>query len=103
MTSDEFQTDLAKKAVGLPVINTQSAKDAYGQNSPHLQGKNLKALTKNKPAPAFQANPYQGVTNNQLEILWYQLGKGQLDINTTLRMVDEKAVQEIEKLKAAAK
>ncbi|MBD2864059.1 extracellular solute-binding protein [Paenibacillus oceani] len=100
MTSDEYQTDIAKKALGLPVITTQSAKDAFGQDNPNLAGKNLKALTKNKPAAPFQQSPYQAITNNQLEKLWYQLGKGQLDINTTLRMADENAVKEIEKLKS---
>lgn len=65
-----------------------------------MTGKNLKALTKNKPAAPFQQSPYQAITNNQLEKLWYQLDKGQLDINTTLRMADENAVKEIEKLKS---
>lgn len=101
MTSDEFQTEMAQKALGLPVITTQSAKDAFGKDNPNLKGKNLKALTKNKPAAPFQQSPYQAITNNQLEKLWYQLGKGQLDINTTLRTADENAVKEIEKLKAS--
>ncbi|WP_405462234.1 ABC transporter substrate-binding protein [Paenibacillus sp. HJGM_3] len=101
MTSDEFQTEMAQKALGLPVITTQSAKDAFGKDNPNLKGKNLKALAKNKPAAPFQQSPYQAITNNQLEKLWYQLGKGQLDINTTLRMADENAVKEIEKLKAS--
>lgn len=100
MTSDEYQTEIAKKALGLPVITTQSAKDVFGQDNPNLTGKNLKALTKNKPVTPFQKSPYQAITNNQLEKLWYQLGKDQFDINTTLRMADENAVKEIEKLKS---
>lgn len=101
MTSEEFQIEIAKKALGLPVIKSQAAKDAYGQGNPNLAGKNLKALTKNKPAAPFQQSPYQAITNNQLEKLWYQLGKGQMDINTTLRMADENAIKEIDKLKAS--
>jgi hypothetical protein len=64
-----------------------------------LQGKNLKALTRNKPAKPFAQSPYQAITNNQLEKTWYKLGKGQMDVNTALREAAEMAEKEIANLK----
>lgn len=85
MTSDEFQKTISEKALGIPVVKSQEVKDAYGKENPFLQGKNLKALTLNSPALPFEQSPYQPITNNQLEKIWYQLGKGQLDVNTADR------------------
>jgi multiple sugar transport system substrate-binding protein len=98
MTSDEFQMNLSKQA-NLPVVTTQAVKDAFGQDNPYLQGKNLKALTRNKPAKPFAQSPYQAITNNQLEKTWYKLGKGQMDVNTALREAAEMAEKEIANLK----
>lgn len=100
MTSDEFQKMISEKALGIPVVKSQEVKDAYGKENPFLQGKNLKALTLNSPALPFEQSPYQAITNNQLEKIWYQLGKGEFDVNTALRMAAEMAEVEIEALKA---
>ncbi|MDF2718562.1 MAG: hypothetical protein K0R28_5487, partial [Paenibacillus sp.] len=88
------------QALGLPVVKTQAVKDAFGLENPHLQGKNLKSLSRNKPAAPFQQSAYQAITNNQLEKIWYQLGKGQLDVNTALRNASEMAEKEIANLKS---
>jgi multiple sugar transport system substrate-binding protein len=101
MTSDEFQTSISRQALGLPVVKTQSVKDAFGQDNPFLQGKNLKSLTRNKPAAPFPQSPYQAITNNQLEKVWYDLGKGKMDVNTALRTASEMAEKEIANLKSS--
>jgi multiple sugar transport system substrate-binding protein len=100
MTSDEYQMSISKQALGLPVVKTQTVKDAFGIENPNLQGKNLKSLTRNKPAAPFEQSPYQAITNNQLEKIWYQLGKGQMDVNTALRTASEMAEKEIANLKS---
>jgi multiple sugar transport system substrate-binding protein len=101
MTSDEYQMNISKQALGLPVVKTQTVKDAFGIENPNLQGKNLKSLTRNKPAAPFEQSPYQAITNNQLERIWYQLGKGQMDVNTALRTASEMAEKEIANLKSS--
>lgn len=100
MTSDEYQTHIAKKALGFPVITTQSVKDSYGQDNPHLQGKNVKALLKNKPALPPVGSQYSRTAGVQFERIMYQLGKGQLDMNTALRQMEENANKDIEKAKS---
>ncbi|MEF3310904.1 ABC transporter substrate-binding protein [Paenibacillus sp. GYB004] len=101
MTSDEYQMNISKQALGLPVVKTPAVKDAFGIDNPNLQGKNLKSLTSNKPAAPFQQSAYQAITNNQLEKIWYQLGKGQMDVNTALRTASEMAEKEIANLKSS--
>lgn len=43
LLSDEFQTELSKNGMK-PVINSEAAKQAFGQNLWHMQGKNLDAV-----------------------------------------------------------
>ncbi|MDF2717792.1 MAG: hypothetical protein K0R28_4717 [Paenibacillus sp.] len=102
LTSDEVQLSMSKQALAFPVTNTQSVKDAYGQDSPFLQGKNVRALLKSKPADPFEASPYHRTAGIVLERTMYQLAKGGLDVNTALRTMSEEADKEIEKAKAAA-
>jgi hypothetical protein len=83
-------------------VNSQAVKDAFGQDTPFLQDKNVKALMKAKPADPFPGSPYQRTAGVQFEKLMYQLTKGAMDVNTGLRTMAEEAEKEIEKAKSAA-
>ncbi|TMV49592.1 extracellular solute-binding protein [Paenibacillus mesophilus] len=102
LTSDEVQMHLAKKALAFPVINNQAVKDAYGQEATFLQGKNVRALLKNKPADPIPASPYHRYASAAFGKYMYHLSKGTVDVNTALRTMTEEADKEIEKAKAPA-
>jgi multiple sugar transport system substrate-binding protein len=102
LTSDEVQTSMSKQALAFPVTTNQAVKDAFGQDTPFLQGKNVRALLKSKPADPFPSSPYSRTAGVVLERTMYQLTKGAMDVNTALRTMSEEADKEIEKAKAAA-
>ncbi|RKN85548.1 ABC transporter substrate-binding protein [Paenibacillus ginsengarvi] len=102
LASDEVQTNMSRKALAFPVTTSQAAKDAFGQDTPFLQGKNVRALLKSKPADPFPSSPYQRTAALPLEKTMYELTKGAMDVNTALRKMAEDGDKDIEKAKAAA-
>jgi hypothetical protein len=77
-------------------------KDAYGQETSIMQGKNVRSLMKNKPADPFPASPYQCTSVLVFERTMYQLERGATDVNTALRTMAEEAEKDIAKAKEAA-
>lgn len=103
LTSDEFQMNISKKALALPITSNADVKKAFAQEAPLLQGKNVRVLLSNKPAPPFAPSPYSRAAAQFYERTMYKLGKGQVDLNTALRESTEEANKEIEKLKSDKK
>lgn len=106
LLSDEVQTQLSKVASLTPLVS-KSVQQSFGESIPHLKGKHLDALFYNEyampPAPRSDRLIYFNVGpiyNDFMEMI-----SKNLDVNTTLRQMDEKinkGIQE-EKAKSVAK
>lgn len=113
LLSDELQVQEAKQLAGVPSLkSTNDAFKVIGQDVPALKGKNIQALYKNKPAPAFpkRDSNLTGADPNKLKIAiesaFNKVYLDQVDVNTALREASDemdKAIQEKKANAAAAK
>lgn len=74
-------------------------KKAFGTEAPHLEGKNVAALLKNSPAAPLPASNYNINTSQVYERMMYRITRGEIDINTAFREIEEEAVAKIKELK----
>lgn len=102
MASDEFQTErIAKPGIGFPISSNEQVKNAFAQDAPFLEGKNIHALIlKSSPAVSPNESPYGSTAASLFEWTMYDLAQGIVDVNTALRVTAEEADQEIAALKA---
>jgi multiple sugar transport system substrate-binding protein len=103
LTGDEFQMNMSKQALALPVSANPAVKNAFAQDAPMFQGKNVRVLLDNKAAAPFPPTPYDRIASSVYEKTMYKLGKGQMDVNTFLRQVAEQADKDIETAKSGSK
>jgi multiple sugar transport system substrate-binding protein len=104
MLSDEVQLDMAKKLALVPSLASSSdIFKSIGKEVPALQGKNIQAIYKYKPAPApaKRDKGLIGADPNKLKTImedaFNKITLDKVDVNTALRDVSEamdKAVQE---------
>lgn len=98
MTSEEFQTSLAKKGI-MPVLKSESVRNALGQESV-FKDKNFKAIFHNKPAPI----PPKALYDAELVTIYANYGtqvwQGKVDINTAMRQAEEEAKKKIEEFQS---
>ncbi|MCR8631268.1 ABC transporter substrate-binding protein [Paenibacillus radicis (ex Xue et al. 2023)] len=102
LLSEEHQVELAKEGVIVP-MESGAVVQAFGQNLPHMRGKNTKAIFHGKTAmpPAARADG----------LLWYDVPmqnvfaplifKESKDSATALRMIEEQSTKGIETKKAS--
>lgn len=103
MVSDEVQLADSKKGI-LPTVVNKSIKDAYGQDRPDLQNKNIKSLfyyeewapysPKRKPGSANVATVVQ---QDSMAQTFHDVAADKVDINTGLRKLDELLKAELAK------
>jgi len=93
LTSDEFQTDLAKKGM-MPVLKSETVKKALGQDSP-FKDKNLQAIYYNKFAPIAPRAKYDVLLINNYYTLADPLAMGKTDMNSAFRQAEEQAMKDI--------
>ncbi|WP_176706389.1 ABC transporter substrate-binding protein [Paenibacillus hemerocallicola] len=101
MTSEEFQTGLAKKGI-MPVLKSESVRNALGQESV-FKDKNFKAIFHNKPAPI----PPKALYDAELVTIYAKYGtqvwQDKADINTAMRLAEEEAKKKIEEFQSKMK
>jgi multiple sugar transport system substrate-binding protein len=94
--SEEHQVELAKEGVIVP-MESQAVKEAFGQNLPHMRGKNTKAIFHGQTAmpPAARAAGlawYDVPMHNVFAPLIFKESK---DSVTALRMIEEQSTKAI--------
>ncbi|RKN83923.1 ABC transporter substrate-binding protein [Paenibacillus ginsengarvi] len=94
MTSDEFQTSLAKKGI-MPVLKSDAVRNAIGQES-EFKAKNFKAILQNAPAPIPPKALYDAELVNIYAKYGTQIWQGAVDINTAMRQAEEESKKKIE-------
>ena len=98
MTSDEFQAELARKAIN-PVVLSEDVINQYGADSPHSD-KNLAAAYYNEFAPIPEMAPYDSNLVNIYRSNMTLAIRGLTDdINTAFRTAEEEALQMIREYK----
>lgn len=90
LLSEEYQVELAKEGVIGP-LQTEAVQQAFGQNLPHMQGKNTEAIFYGDYAEASPART-PGLTNLQVHTygIFVNIGDG-MDTITSLRTIEEAA------------
>ncbi|GAA3413462.1 ABC transporter substrate-binding protein [Paenibacillus hodogayensis] len=101
-TSDEAQKHGA--AIGrYPTVKNKDVLDQFGQGTPQLSSKNLKALQRLKVAATTFSSEYDAATLPIITSTFDDILKGTVDMATGLREADEKMNAKIAEEKAKAK
>lgn len=102
LTSDEFQLTQSKKGI-ITVLNNDSIKAAFGQETSDYKGKNIKSLLPKIQAPNMIESKYNSNASAALTTAFYDYVLGKKDMNTALREAGEKVNKFIDADQAAAK
>lgn len=95
LTSEEFQTHLAKNGI-FPVLKNREAMKSYGEEIPFLKSKNTQSFLPKQFAPAAPVSKYQSIAFNNLNNAYNAVLLKEKDINTALREQEEKTNKDIE-------
>lgn len=106
MVSDEVQMMDSRKGM-LPTVVKKEIKDAFGKDRPDLQSKNMKALFYFTDWAPYSPKRKTGAANvatvtqqNLMAQTFHDVASGKVDMNTSLRQLDEKLKQELAKDKS---
>lgn len=102
LTSDEIQTQLARKGIVPITVNPEIIK-LFGKDNPVFQGKNIHAFipwTTSKPASAPVKTKFDSITQPKLYAWSYKIIAGGIDMNTGLRSAQEEAEKAINEEKS---
>ncbi|CAG7644456.1 ABC transporter substrate-binding protein [Paenibacillus allorhizosphaerae] len=98
LLSDEVQSELSKQGIVSP-LKSKAVRDLYGKDLPQLNGKNTGAVYFSKnaqpPAPRAPGLVYYSVNTSKI---FDNMFKSGMDLNTSLRSVEEEANQAIQQL-----
>jgi multiple sugar transport system substrate-binding protein len=97
--SDEVQLDLSKQANVSPLKDAKYS-EAFAQDVSFLKDKNVRAAVLLKPAKAIDITKYYDVATKYLREAMTNVIKGE-DVNTALRIANEKTDKEIAQKQAA--
>ena len=89
VVSDEVQLDMARRGKG-SVLKDKKFEDEFGKDLDILKGKHVEAIFKTKPAPAFPPTEFASKAFNEISNLMKTIVKDNLDVNTAMRMYNEK-------------
>lgn len=95
IVSDEVQLDMAHRGKG-SVLKDKKFQDEFGKDLDFLQGKNIQAIFKTKPAPAFPPTEFASKAFDQVTNLMKTIMKDNLDVNTAMRQYNEEMDKFIE-------
>jgi multiple sugar transport system substrate-binding protein len=99
LVSKEFQEQDASKNAAVPSLRTVNMEKVFAKEAPGWEGKNVKALTTNKMAPAPKVRKNDPYTFDQYKALYAAIDDvvfKQKDINTALREAAESFHKSIE-------
>ncbi|WP_019535185.1 ABC transporter substrate-binding protein [Paenibacillus ginsengihumi] len=99
VTSDEVQMDMSRQG-RFSVLNNQSIRDAFGADLAFMQGKNIQAIYKTKPAKTFVPTKYDGLSMGKINTALSDIIEKGKDVNTALREAEESANKEIREREA---
>ncbi|OPX44979.1 multiple sugar-binding protein precursor [Ruminiclostridium hungatei] len=100
--SDEVQRILARNGRVPAIVNPELEKE-YGADLPALQGLNVQNVFKAEPQPISKDHPYETEVAAFLKDAYKELAIGNVDVNTSLRNLEEKINKKIDQLKVAGK
>ncbi|TNJ63353.1 hypothetical protein FE784_25885 [Paenibacillus hemerocallicola] len=100
VVSDEVQLDIAKKGK-ISALNDPKIQKAFGENLTFVNGKNLQAAFKTKPAETFVATEYINDAKTEIRAAFKEVTEKGKDINTALREAEEKTNLKIQQKEAA--
>jgi multiple sugar transport system substrate-binding protein len=89
LTSDEQQAELTRNG-SMTVLDNKGMKATFGANMNVMKGKNIASIIKNKPAK-LNPSEYDLMISDLMTSYDDQIGKGEKDINTALRELQEAA------------
>jgi multiple sugar transport system substrate-binding protein len=101
-TSDEAQKSGAA-IVRYPTVKNKDVLGSFGQGTPQLASKNIKALYQLKVAPTTFSSTYDAAALSIMTKMFDDVSKGTVDIATALRQADEAVNAKIAEEKAKAK
>jgi multiple sugar transport system substrate-binding protein len=98
-TTKESQIEFAKAGF-LPAVSTADVTSQFAGDAPHLKGKNISAIFKNKMAPLSKYHEYDNLLPSYYNKIVADVIGNKVDINTALRTNQEALTKEIkEKMK----
>lgn len=86
--SEEVQADMAKNA-RFPVLQFPTLNTVFGQNVPQLKGKHLEAVFKSQASEPKLITKFDGNAEDEMRKGIAAVVKGEKDINTALRDMEE--------------
>lgn len=98
ITSDDYQMTSSRKGF-IPVLKNEAIMNAFGQDTKHKDKNLAKAMFTNKFAAPIVRTPYDSHVNGPLLKNITSVIKGEMDLNTALRMTEESANKAIEAAK----
>ncbi|MEF3307883.1 extracellular solute-binding protein [Paenibacillus sp. GYB004] len=102
LLSDEAQVAM-NKAGRLTVLKDTSMKQNYAADLKVYEGKNLAGIFKVSPAPAPMSTNYDTKIYSFLQESNKEMAQNNMDVNTALRLADEKANKHIQEMKQQGK
>jgi multiple sugar transport system substrate-binding protein len=102
LLSDEAQVAM-NKAGRLTVLKDTAMKQNYAADLNVYEGKNLAGIFKVSPAPAPMSTNYDTKIYSFLQESNKEMAQNNMDVNTALRLADEKANKHIQEMKQQGK
>ncbi|MDF2723250.1 MAG: extracellular solute-binding protein family 1 [Paenibacillus sp.] len=96
IASDEMQTLESKKGY-FSAIKSPEVQKVFASEATSFKGKNLNAVINTKPSKPMTITPSDDLVIKAIENRLFDYVKGQLDLNSLLRIAEEEANKEIEK------
>lgn len=91
LTSDAVQLISARKTGRASALDNRQIEEQLGAEIPHLQGKNIAAIFKSKPAPVRDETKADDQIKRIIDKNFPQVRNGTLDINTFMQKSEEEA------------
>lgn len=98
LLSREPQLHLAKNGLLTSRVE-EEYKAHFGQEMPIFEGKNVDAIFKSQPAPKYKMTPFDSIAASEFKAAFKEVEAGTMDINSALKMANEKANQRIQQEK----
>jgi len=96
VTSEEVQLISARKTGRASALDNRQIEEQLGADIPYLQGKNIAAIFKSKPAPVRDETKTDDQIKRIIDRNFAQVRNGTIDINTFMRQSEEEANKWIE-------
>ncbi|MEF3302670.1 ABC transporter substrate-binding protein [Paenibacillus sp. GYB003] len=93
--SDEVQTGMVRKTARKSTLSDPKYIQMFGADMPELKGKNVTGIFKGKSGPAPQLSRHFSKATSLMDAEFTKVAKGQTDVNTALRDLEDQIRQYI--------